>query len=274
MVSATSCTRRIAAPRDSANRPAASEPGRRRRGVLLAGDRPEERFARDADQDRAAEQQHSSGSRRSNSTDCSAVLAKPMPGSMAILSRAMPARSAAAIRSAKFARHLGRDVVVARLGIHVGRSCRACASARPGSRARRPAAPPPGRAPSAETSLTMAAPASSAAAMVGGVAGVHRDAQARRGKARITGRMRRCSSAGGVGCDARPRALAADVDDVGPGRGHRQAGGDRGARVKEVAAVAEAVGRDVQHAHDPRAVQRQAGPVITSDPSPSCCRDR
>ena len=82
-------------------------------------------------------------------------------------------------------------------------------------------------------SLTMAAPASSAAAMVA----AWRVSTETRGPAaarpRITGRMRRCSSSVGSAA-SRARALAAYVDDVGARGSHREAGGDRRIGVQEV----------------------------------------
>ena len=74
-------------------------------------------------------------------------------------------------------------------------------------------------------------------------------------RARITGRMRACSVSGRRWLRRGPGALAADIDDVGTGCRHRDAGRNGRVRVQEVAAVAEAVGRDVEHAHDAGAVE-------------------
>ena len=60
----------------------------------------------------------------------------------------------------------------------------------------------------------------------------------------------------------RPCALAADIDDVRPSRGHCEAGRDRGFPIEEVAAVAETVRRYVEHAHDTRAVEAETSPLI------------
>ena len=61
-----------------------------------------------------------------------------------------------------------------------------------------------------------------------GIAGIDRDANRRRGQRRGSpADTRACSSSGGVGGATGPRALAADVDDVGARRGHREAGRDR-----------------------------------------------
>ena len=55
------------------------------------------------------------------------------------------------------------------------------------------------------------------------------------------------------------RRLAADVENVGALRGELQAMGDGSLRRRVQAAVGEAVGRDVDDAHDAWTVERQAG---------------
>ena len=70
---------------------------------------------------------------------------------------------------------------------------------------------------------------------------------------------RRSSSSSGTGSDPGPRALAADVEDVGALVRQPQRVRDGGLRHPEAAAVGEAVGRDVDDAHDARLVERQAG---------------
>ena len=57
---------------------------------------------------------------------------------------------------------------------------------------------------------------------------------------------------------AGPGAFAADVQHVGPGGNHGTGMGDGAVRRGKAAAVGKAVGRDVQHAHDPRPVKREA----------------
>ena len=55
-----------------------------------------------------------------------------------------------------------------------------------------------------------------------------------------------------------PRRLATDVEDVGTFSLEPQRVFDRGIRRKEAAAIGEAVGRDVDDAHDQRLVEREA----------------
>jgi len=50
--------------------------------------------------------------------------------------------------------------------------------------------------------------------------------------------------------------LAADVDDGRPLAGEGQPARDGGVGVVELAAIGEGVGRHVEHAHDPRTIQR------------------
>ena len=57
---------------------------------------------------------------------------------------------------------------------------------------------------------------------------------------------------------ARPGRFAADVDNRRSGRRHRPAPRDRRLGGQRLAAVGEAVGRDVDHAHQPRPVERDA----------------
>jgi hypothetical protein len=63
-------------------------------------------------------------------------------------------------------------------------------------------------------------------------------------------------------CRARPRSrtFSTYVDDVGAIGEHLQRRGDRDFRVEKVAAVTEAVRRDIEHAHDAWPVEAQAGP--------------
>ncbi len=61
---------------------------------------------------------------------------------------------------------------------------------------------------------------------------------------------RRSSSSGFDGRGVRPRALAADVENVGPLVGQVQALLNGRRRVEKPPAVGEAVGRDVEDAHD------------------------
>ena len=103
-------------------------------------------------------------------------------------------------------------------------------------------------------SLTIVAPRSMRALGDGGLVGVDRDrhvdapAQAlehrRDAPQLLVGRQRR---------RAGPRRLAADVDDVGAVRDHRERVGDRDVGIESRAAVGERIRRDVDDAHDERA---------------------
>ena len=159
---------------------AASEPGSRS-STGGAGQGADERLARGADDHRVAERREVAerGSRRE--------VAGRRPCRSRCRDRAAPARAgmpaarAAAARSREERVHLGDHVGVARVRSASCAARRACASAPRRRRARRPAAASPGHAPRV-TSLTITAPASSAAARDRGLAGVDRD-QRRRGAA-------------------------------------------------------------------------------------------
>src|SRR5439155_5810815 len=57
---------------------------------------------------------------------------------------------------------------------------------------------------------------------------------------------------------ARPRLFSADVDDVRAVREHPTHVIERGGPVEKTAAIEERIGRDVEHAHDQGAVEREA----------------
>ena len=115
---------------------------------------------------------------------------------------------------------------------------------------------------SAETSLTILAPAASAARMVDAFrvsTDTHRPSAA---SARMTGSTRSCSTSGGTGAAPGPGAFAADIDDVRAIGRHGQAGRDGVSRIGPAAAVAETVRRDVEDAHDERPVEVQSRPNV------------
>ena len=94
-----------------------------------------------------------------------------------------------------------------------------------------------------------------------GVAGVDRDLDAGQARPPVAQRLEHRPHARqlDLGCNgqrARPRRLAADVEDVRAAREQRLAMLDGARRIEEGAAVGEAVGRDVDDAHDPRRLRR------------------
>ena len=136
-----------------------------------------------------------------------------MPGSRQCSIARMPAASHAAMQAAELVVHLAHDIGVDRLVIHRGEVA-AHVHQHHRARTRGDQARQPGSWVSAVTSLTIAAPASSAARMVLGVAGVDGHA----GRPRLPARG---SPAGRVPAPRRagrlragPGALATHVDDV------------------------------------------------------------
>ena len=93
------------------------------------------------------------------------------------------------------------------------------------------------------------------------------------------------TTAGRTGCEPRQFLLEryrlhaaigagrfrADVDDVGAFRDHAPRLGDGALRIDEAAAVGEGVRRDVEDAHDERAVERRAGREAVRAPSARRC---
>ena len=168
---------------------------------------------------------------------CWCVLPKPMPGSRQIRSRSMPAASSASRRSRRYAQNLRDDVVVARDRPASSAACLACASHRRRRRLRRPAA----------ASSRIAQQAGDVVDDLG--AGVRcaarrrrlcscRSRSARRFARRsrsITGSTRRSSSSASTGVGIGPRALAADVEQVGAVGDQLQGVVDGGLRIEELA---------------------------------------
>ena len=60
------------------------------------------------------------------------------------------------------------------------------------------------------------------------------------------------------------RRLAAHIDDIRPRVEHRDAMGDRRLGIEVLTTVAERIGRDVEHAHDARAVEREG--IVSAAP--------
>ena len=181
---------------------------------------------------------------------CATVLPKPMPGSSRDPVERDPGRTAGSHPFGEIIEHLGRRIAVGRvllhgprlsLHVHQDDAAPCCRPRQPGS----PASPV-----RAVTSLTMRAPASSAAAMIAACAGVDRDRGARPARARTTGTTRRNSSSAETGAARRAGQFTADVEDVRPVGLQRQAMRDGRGVIAELAAVGEAVRRDVDDAHD------------------------
>ena len=70
-----------------------------------------------------------------------------------------------------------------------------------------------------------------------------------------TGPMRRSSSASLTGLRAGPGGFAADIDEFGALRDEPPCMGGGGFRLAEIAAIGEAVRRDIDDPHDPRSVE-------------------
>ncbi len=106
----------------------------------------------------------------------------------------------------------------------------------------------------------MRAPASAARRMTSALrVSMETGTRALLASASITGRTRRHSSSRLTGSAPGRVEFAADVEDVGAFRLQLQAVGDGGFRREVAAAVGEAVGRDVDDAHDAGPVERQPG---------------
>jgi hypothetical protein len=98
----------------------------------------------------------------------------------------------------------------------------------------------------------------------GRVPGVDRDDDPGAGQRRDHGQDARLFLVGLDRRGAGPRALPSDIHDVRPSGPHRQAGGDGRAGVGVGAAVAEAVGRQVEDAHNTRRVEDETSGVHSS----------
>ena len=196
-VSATSCTRRIAAPRAAAARAAAtlgaSAPARGR----LARDAAEEALAGGAEQDAAAEPGQQRQPRRCSARLCAIVLPKPMPGSTAIRPRGMPSalRRVHPLAQERAPPPAPRRRSAGRAAWRAGRGP-ACASAPPARRARRPRPSPRGRAGGADVVDDLAPRRPAPPRMVAALR-VSMETGAAAASARTTGRTRRISSSGG-----------------------------------------------------------------------------
>ena len=216
---------------------ASSSPRNRLRDAPMSSGRPERRRARA----RCA----------SSAQLCSAFLAKPRPGSSTMRAGSMPAATAASSRARSSRAHVAHDVVVDARASSSCRCGRASASRRNGTRsaatrrASRWSASPP------LTSLTRHArrprrrPQPSSARMVSMLT-----ATPAATSPRTTGRTRALLLLGRDPLGARPRRLAADVDEISPGLGQRERRAPRRVGVEVAAAVGERVGRDVEDAHD------------------------
>ena len=111
-VAATSCARMIARRARRTAPPATTLPDQPLAGRPARHD-TDQRLARDADQQRAAEIRERAQVSQQLRGCARSVLPKPMPGSTQIASRAMPAARQAATRSRRKVAHFGDDVVVA-----------------------------------------------------------------------------------------------------------------------------------------------------------------
>ena len=110
------------------------------------------------------------------------------------------------------------------------------------------------------TSLTMRAPAASAVAITSAWRVSTETTAPAAARPRTTGSMRRSSSSGGTGV-APGRVNSPPISMMSaPAASERAALGDRGVGIEERAAVGKTVGRDVEHAHHQRPVEREARP--------------
>ena len=166
-----------------------------------AEQRAEERLARRADDERRAGDAASSGSARNSARLCSRVLPNPIPGSTRTPARARRRRSRPRRDARRYVTDLAYDVDVRRIAVASCAACPACASRRSRPRARRRPAACDASAVPPDTSLTIVAPASSAAARDRGLRGVDADrTPRRRRRARAPpGRTRRTSSSASTG---------------------------------------------------------------------------
>ena len=187
----------MAAPRLAPARAAARLGASRRPASGMPAIRPRKAL-REAPSSTGQPRPASRPSRSINATFCSGVLPKPIPGSSAMRARGMPAASSVAMRPARWVR--------TRQAMSPGAICACmlrgsvpgiCISTTGAARAATRAAAA-GSWRRAVTSLMMRAPASSAAAMVAAWR-VSTETGACGARARMTGRMRRSSSAGGTG---------------------------------------------------------------------------
>ena len=261
-VAATSCTRTpqtpastastvvasVAASRWSTGRGVPSGDGQQLAQVGLAARREQHREPeRDDRVEMRAEQRQL----------CSAVFAKPRPGSTMMLVRVDPGRERRVGPLAQLRADLGDDVVVGRELGHLARVAAPVHQDPRAAGARRRPWPCRGSARPPETSLTSTAPASSAAAataarvvsMLTGTPAVGELADDRHDPGDL-----------GVGVDAagaRAGRLAADVDRrAAPCARMSERVRDRGVPVGIAAAVGERVRRDVEDAHDHGRIRR------------------
>ena len=178
---------------------------------------------------------------------CSGVLPKPMPGSSTMRSRAMPARAAMSSERAKNAVTSAMMSIAGSAASRLcmtmtGTPCSATTRAMSGSRCR------------PHTSLTIAAPASSAQAATAAFMRVDRDRDAERDDVRQDRRKPRAllverhadRTAIGAG------RFRADVEDVGAFGGKPPRMRDGRLRIEKAAAVGKGIRRDIEHAHDQR----------------------
>ena len=172
-------------------------------------------------------------------------------------SRVTPAASQTAARSSRKRPHILDDIVIgaALRSVSSGRP-RRCISTR--RRARRPAAASPRSSRSADTSLTMRAPASRPARATEARRVSIETTTSCRARPSTTGRMRRSSSSGDVGCEPGRVELAPDIDDVGALGNKTQAIFDGLRGVEAFTAVGKGIGRHVDDRHHlTRAIERR-----------------
>ena len=226
-------SRRRGAPARCARRPG-SPPSRRRpcaqsrsAGGSVANRRRQERLPRRTDQPRALRgrarrgasrlrQQASSCARRASRTRC--------PGrARARLARHARRRRRAPMACAEFRGDVADDVVVVGVAVHVARAAAHVHQHERGPR-RAATSPSAGSYCSPLMSLTSDAPGGQRGVGDVGLVGVDgdRDRAAARASASRTGRTRATLLAASTGCAPGPRRLAADVEDVGALRLHRE----------------------------------------------------
>ena len=193
MVSTTSCTRRIAAPRDRANRPAASEPAGGA-GIGFAGDRRQGMTCGRHPPGSGQPRERSSGRRRRSSMRLLGRLGEadtgvdddPVPRDAGAPGRFDPL--------SKLPHYVRRHVIVVAPGHTYRPACRACASARPDSPRPATSGAASGIKRESRDVVDDGGAGIERRRHRGGVAGVHGDPHAAAARPRITGRMRRCSS--------------------------------------------------------------------------------
>ena len=248
---ATSCTRKIVAPRSSARTLLAMVPGTRSVWPRTPAILPR-KLLREVPTTTGRPMATISSRRRSSSRLCSTVLPKPMPGSSQTRSSrdALLDRERESLLEERL--HLGHDVVVARVVLHGARLAEHVHETAVGAATRRPRPGGRGRTGRRRRRSRCVAPASSAARATADFV-VSMESRAPPPASRFDHRhhspellLRRDR------IRARAGGLAADVEDRRPLLHEPPAVLHRRLRVEEQPSVRERVGRDVHDTHDHR----------------------